>query len=63
MTDRFPYRFDSEDILNGEIANCIASDLVEGSGKSCRVKIPTHILLNNRMTDFLEDESLLIKSQ
>ena len=29
--------------LNGEIADCIASDLVEGSGKSCRVKILTHI--------------------
>ena len=56
MTDRFPYRFDSEDTLNSEIADCIASDLVEGSGESCRVKIPTHILLNNRMTDSLEDE-------
>lgn len=52
MTDRFPYRFNSEDILNGEIADCIASDLVEGSGKLCRVKIPTHIFFEKRKVNY-----------
>ena len=57
MTDRFPYRFNSEDTLNGEIADCIASDLVEGSGESCRVKIPTYIFY------FLKKERLIMNRE
>ena len=43
MTDRLTYWFDSNDILNSEIADDIGSDLVEGSGEPCKVKILTHI--------------------
>ena len=44
MTDRLPYRFDSVGIWNSEIADDAGSDLVEGSGELCMVRIHTRFI-------------------
>lgn len=42
MTDRPTYRFDSGGTYDGEIADSIGSDLVEGSGRLYAVQIRIH---------------------